>query len=90
VRDYREPWLTLEAAAEYWGCSERSIQYAITDGMPHARIFGRPKVLASEAEPWLIANGRLTRSLESEPTNSTGRHRSHGPPPDTEKGPPCQ
>jgi hypothetical protein len=60
MRDYSEKWLTIAEAAEYWGCGERSIKYALADGMPNTRIFGRPKILASEAEPWLIANGHAT------------------------------
>jgi hypothetical protein len=57
-----EPWLTKAAAAEFWGCSERSIELAMERGMPHARIFGRPKFRPSEVEPWLEENGLLIRS----------------------------
>jgi hypothetical protein len=71
MRDYREPWLSIAAAAAYWDCSERSIKYALADGMPHSYIFGRPKMLASEVEPWLIATGRLTDPPASVTVGST-------------------
>lgn len=57
-----EPWLTKAAAARFWGCSERTIEYAMKDGLPHATIFGRPKFRPSECEPWLEQNGLLVRS----------------------------
>jgi hypothetical protein len=82
MRDFREPWLTLQGAADYWGCSKRSIQYAIDEGMPHGFFFGKPKVLASEAEPWLIATGRATVVVGSSNGAATA---TTIPPPDTEE-----
>ncbi len=54
-----EGWLDKRAAAQFWACSTRSIELAITEGMPHAIIFGRVKVRPSEAEPWLVEHGYL-------------------------------
>jgi hypothetical protein len=59
-----EPWLDKKAAAQFWACSERSIDYAIRDGMPHAIIFGKLKFRVSEVEPWLVARSRLERRGE--------------------------
>ena len=56
-----EPWLTKSADADFWGCSERSIELAMEKGMPHARIFGRPKFRPSECEPWMEEHGYLVR-----------------------------
>ena len=56
-----EPWLDKRALAAHLACSIRSIQTALADGMPHAVIFGRVKFRVSEVEPWLEANGHLTR-----------------------------
>jgi hypothetical protein len=56
-----EPWLTKQALAAYFGCSVRSIETALADGCPHARIFGRPKFRPSVVEPWLEERGYLIR-----------------------------
>jgi hypothetical protein len=82
MRDFREPWLTIEGAADYWGCSSRSIKYALAEGMPHKRIFGKPKILASEAEPWLFATGRATLVVGSD---NGAAPATTDPPPDTEE-----
>jgi hypothetical protein len=71
VRDFLEPWLTIDAAADYWGCSQRTIKYALAEGMPHKHVLGRPKILAGEAEPWLIATGKLTDPPASVTVGST-------------------
>lgn len=56
-----EPWLDKRQLAAHLACSLRSIEHALTDGMPHAVIFGRIKFRVSEVEPWLEAHGRLAR-----------------------------
>lgn len=56
-----EPWLDKRELAEHLSCSLRSIQTALTEGMPHATIFGRRKFKVSEVEPWLEARGHLVR-----------------------------
>lgn len=56
-----EPWLDKKKLAEHFSCSVRSIEFAMTRGLPHAIIFGRPKFHASEAEAWLEARGELQR-----------------------------
>jgi hypothetical protein len=59
--DTAEPWLSKQQLAKHLSVSVRSIELAVADGMPHARIFGRPKFKVSEVEPWLARTGRLTR-----------------------------
>ena len=56
-----EPWLDKRDLAEHLKCSVRSIQTALSEGMPHAIIFGRVKLRVSEAEPWLEEHGYLVR-----------------------------
>lgn len=56
-----DPWLDKRACAEHFGCSVRSIETAVAEGMPHAIIFGRPKFQATEVEQWLERTGRLER-----------------------------
>ena len=56
-----EPWLDKRGLAAHLGCSVRSIEYAVRDGMPSAVIFGRVKFRASEVERWLEQTGRLER-----------------------------
>jgi hypothetical protein len=56
-----EPWLDKAGIAQHLGCSVRSIEFAVRDGLPHAVIFGRKKFRASEVEAWLEQNGRLER-----------------------------
>lgn len=57
-----EPWLDKRGLAEHLACSVRSVERAVAAGMPHAVIFGRVKVRASEAEVWLEARGQLERA----------------------------
>lgn len=59
-----ERWLDKRGLAEHLACSVRSIELAITRGMPHAVIFGRAKFRASEVEAWLERNGQLERRGE--------------------------
>ena len=56
-----EPWLDKRRLADHYSCSVRSIENALAEGMPHARIFGRPKFKVTEVEPWLEAHGYLER-----------------------------
>jgi hypothetical protein len=56
-----EPWLDKRGLADHLACSVRSIQTALTEGMPHAVIFGRCKFRVSEVEPWLEAHHYLVR-----------------------------
>lgn len=56
-----EPWLDKRQLAAHLACSLRSLEHALAEGMPHAVIFGRIKFRVSEVEPWLQANGHLTR-----------------------------
>jgi hypothetical protein len=59
-----ERWLDKRGLAEHLACSVRSIELAITRGLPHAMIFGRAKFRASEVEAWLERNGQLERRGE--------------------------
>lgn len=63
-----EPWLDKRALAAHLSCSIRSIQTALTEGMPHAVIFGRVKFRVSQVEPWLEANGHLMRVGDNDGT----------------------
>jgi hypothetical protein len=58
---YLEPWLGKNGLAEYLGCSERWIEYRMSEGMPHAMIAGRIKFRPSECERWLEQQGHLER-----------------------------
>jgi hypothetical protein len=82
MRDYREPYLTVKDAAKHWGTCERSVRYALAEGMPHDIVFGRPKILASRAEPWLFDTGRATVGVTG--TNGAASAATD-PPPDTEE-----
>lgn len=59
-----ERWLDKRGLAEYLSCSVRSVETALSEGLPATRIFGRPKFKASEAEAWLEAHGYLQRPTE--------------------------
>jgi hypothetical protein len=85
-----EPWLTKRDAATFWGCSQRSIEYAMEKGMPHAIIFGRPKFRPSECEPWLEEHGYLQRVVGERTVASTpigAATASTAPPHDREMSP---
>lgn len=60
-----EPWLDKRGLAAFLSCSVRSIETALSEGLPSTRIFGRPKFKATEAEAWLEAHGYLERPVES-------------------------
>lgn len=55
-----EPWLDKRGVAQHFSCSVRSIEGAMTRGLPYATIFGRPKFRASEVEAWLERHGALS------------------------------
>jgi hypothetical protein len=59
-----EPWLDRKALAAHLGCSLRSIDYRVEEGMPYATVMGRPKFKASEVEAWLETNGHLERRID--------------------------
>ena len=54
-------WLSKRDIAAHFGCSIRSIEYAVAAGLPHAIIFGRPKFQIPACEEWLEHNGQLER-----------------------------
>ena len=54
-----DPFLDKHGIAEYFACSTRSIENAMTEGMPHYVHFGRAKFRAAECEAWLTARGAL-------------------------------
>jgi hypothetical protein len=56
-----EPWLDRKALAEYLGCSVRSIEMRMAEGMPAWKVMGRVKFRVSEVEPWLMEQGHMER-----------------------------
>lgn len=56
-----EPWLDRQALAEYLGCSVRSVEQRMAEGMPVWKVMGRVKFKVSEVEPWLEENGYMER-----------------------------
>ena len=65
-----EPWLDKKRLADHFSCSTRSIENALAAGMPHARIFGRPKFQVSTVEPWLEQHGYL--DYDGQPNERAG------------------
>jgi hypothetical protein len=59
VTDRFEPWLDRKALAEHLGCSVRSVELRMAEGMPCWRVMGRVKFRASEVEPWLEEHGYI-------------------------------
>jgi hypothetical protein len=47
-----EPWLSKAEIARHFGCSTRSIELAMKDGLPYRPIFGRSKFRVSEVQAW--------------------------------------
>jgi Helix-turn-helix domain len=82
----RSPWMDTNGVAEYLRLSPKSIQNmtapSATNPIPHHRIngVGEKRFHADEVDAWL----RLRADAVSLTSTQTGRHRSHGPPPDTE------
>lgn len=58
-------WLDKRGIAEYFGCSIRSINRRMAEGMPHATIFGKTKFKADECEAWLEEHGLIERKGEA-------------------------
>jgi hypothetical protein len=77
----REGWLDKRGLAEHYSCGIRSIEQAMSEGMPHWSGFGRPKFRVSEVEPWLIEHGYLRRIVAGTDNGAAPRER---PAPDTE------
>jgi hypothetical protein len=78
-----ERWLDRRALAEHLGCSVRSVELRMADGMPCWKVMGRVKFRVSEVEPWLRDNGHIVR-LDAPCENVAGSadrpgDRSHGP-----------
>jgi hypothetical protein len=82
---HTEPWLDKRGLAQHYACSVRMVEYAHAHGMPHRRIFGRPKYRVSIVEPWLEQHGYIERADGIAATvdagTGMGPHRSHGRPP---------
>jgi hypothetical protein len=57
-----EPWMDKKGLAAHLGCSERWLEYRMSEGMPAWKIAGRIKFRASETEAWLIERGFIERA----------------------------
>ena len=82
-----EPWLDKRELARHLGISVRSVERALADGMPHARIFTRVRFQVTAVEAWLEQCGRLERHNGIGPTmgaNTNGPAARERPGPDTE------
>ena len=67
-----EPYVDKRGLAEHLQCSTRSIEAAMSEGMPHHIAFGRAKFRLTEVEPWLEEHGYLERRLDNRCENVTG------------------
>jgi hypothetical protein len=56
------PWLDRQALADHLGCSVRSVELRMAEGMPCWKVMGRVKFQVSEVEPWLVEHGHITRA----------------------------
>lgn len=61
VAELKSGWLDKRGIAAHLGCSVRSINRRMQEGMPHAEIMGRAKFRVEEVEPWLEQHGYLRR-----------------------------
>jgi hypothetical protein len=61
VIDRGEPWLDRRALSRHLGCSVRSVELRLAEGMPAWRVMGRVKFKISEVEPWLEERGHMVR-----------------------------
>jgi hypothetical protein len=72
-------WLDKRGLADHLACSIRSIETAVSEGMPHAVIFGRIKFQVDDVEPWLEQHGYLERRGNGDgtlvPDNEMARRR---------------
>lgn len=57
-----EPWLSKAELASHLGISVRFIEYRMAEGLPFARIAGKIKFKASQAEVWLEEHGHIERT----------------------------
>jgi hypothetical protein len=65
VTELKSGWLDKRGIAAYFGCSIRSINRRMAEGMPHAEIFGKTKFKAAQCEAWLEEQGQLKRKGEA-------------------------
>lgn len=72
------PWLDKRGLAAHLACSIRSIETAMSEGMPHAVIFGRAKFRPTDVEAWLTAHGDLR--LEGYATSVEGPNKNGAAP----------
>jgi hypothetical protein len=58
-----ERWLTDAQLVEHFNGAfkERWLRYRRAEGMPYARIAGKPRYKLSEVEPWLELHGYIDR-----------------------------
>ena len=81
-----EPWLDRKKLADHYSCSVRSVELALSEGMPHAVVFGRVKFKVSDCEPWLEERGIIERRVDPGCTLVTYQSGAgtapHGPAPD--------
>jgi hypothetical protein len=85
-----EPYLTKAALATHLACGVRSIETAMSEGMPHSMIFGKAKFQIAQVEPWLQRHGYIERRLDGGCDNgavsASGAAPLTRPAPDTERG----
>lgn len=65
VAQISERWLDKRDIAAYFGCSPRSIERRMHEGMPHAEILGRTKFKPQRCEAWLESHGFLEQKGEA-------------------------
>jgi hypothetical protein len=56
------PWLDRKALADHLGCSVRSVELRMAEGMPCWKVMGRVKFLVDEVTPWLVEHGHIERA----------------------------
>jgi hypothetical protein len=67
-----EPWLGKAEVAKHFGCSTRSIEIAMKDGLPYRPMFGRSKFRASEVQAWLDKQDDNNAGQESQEGGPNG------------------
>ena len=81
----QEPWLDKRGLARHYSCSVSSIENALAQGMPHRRIFGRPKFQVTTVQPWLEAHGYIESPAPETSASVNGAAPRERPAPDTER-----
>jgi hypothetical protein len=84
-----EPWLDKRGLAEHLACGVRTIERALTQGMPHTIIYGRVKFRASEVDAWLERTGQLEHrgdTVDTRLDNQMARQRVTATGPQTRGG----